>query len=66
MSAEFPRLVADVGGTHVRFASQLLADGPLQARAVGGELLESRLTVGEDVLEGGIRQARVGHPGPAA
>lgn len=33
MSAEFPRLVADVGGTHVRFASQLLAGGPLQARA---------------------------------
>lgn len=33
MSAEFPRLVADVGGTHVRFASQLFADGPLQARA---------------------------------
>ena len=27
--ADYPRLVADVGGTNVRFASQFIADGPL-------------------------------------
>ena len=32
-SACFPRLVADVGGTNVRFASQFLADGPLLGMA---------------------------------
>ncbi len=28
-SSDFPRLVADVGGTNVRFASQCFSDGPL-------------------------------------
>jgi glucokinase len=32
-SSLFPRLVADVGGTNVRFASQFLADGPLLGMA---------------------------------
>ena len=33
MSSGFPRLVADVGGTNVRFASQFLPEGPLLGMA---------------------------------